>query len=97
MPRRADSGAPEPAAVSAGIQKLIDDVKQLGRWPKRTKTVTTSEEQRSENQLYRRLCHFQSSIPADVWEELQALGGASQPAQGLVDAVEQLGFLPKRT
>ena len=68
MPKRAGSsqssgGAPQPAALNSGasqrtalsglLHKLVEDVKQFGRIPKRNKG--TSEEERAANTLAKRL------------------------------------------
>ena len=90
MPRHAGSsgsgsGAPQPvalnsaasqrAALSGHLQTLVEDVKQFGRIPKRKKG--TSEQERAENKLAKRLSDHRDSIPKDVMLELQALEGAS--------------------
>ena len=72
------SGAAETAALSGGVQKVVDDVKQFGRMPQRNKG--TSEAKRAENRLAKRFWEHRDSIPTDVLQELRALGGAAQPA-----------------
>ena len=82
------------------MQKLVEDVKQFGRIPKRNKG--TSEQERAENILAKRFWRHRNSIPKDILQELHDLGGALQPAvlsrgQELIDAVQTLGFFPKET
>ena len=78
QPAALNSGAPQPAALSGAVQKLVENVKQFGRIPMQNKE--TSEEERAEDRLAKRFSDHRDSIPKDVLQELQALGGAAQPA-----------------
>ena len=60
------------------MQKLVEDVKQFGRIPKRSKG--TSEQERVENILAKRFWRHWFSIPKDILQELRVLGGAPQLA-----------------
>ena len=100
QPAALNSGDSQPAALSGPMQKLVEDVKQFGRIPKRNKG--TSEQERAENILAKRFWRHRNSIPKDILQELHDFGGAPQPAvltrgQELIDAVKTLGFFPKET
>ena len=74
-PHDSGSVAPQPAALSATLQKLVDDVKRLGRWPKQARTATPEE-----RRLAKRLSDHFSRIPDEIRDELLLLSGAPQPA-----------------
>ena len=93
-----NSAAPQRAALSGPLQTLVEDVKQFGRIPKRKKG--TSEEERAENKLAKRFSDHRDSIPKDVLQELRALDGAlsseSRAVQEVVNAIRELGRIPKQ-
>ena len=84
--------APQLAEVSSAVQQLVEDVKQFGRWPTRSKTASPEEKK-----LAQRLSSHKESFPADVWQELLQLGSASQLAEEeqLAAKARDLGHLPK--
>ena len=101
QPPALTSGAAQPAPLSGTLRKLVEDVKQFGRVPKRNNGTSTQD--RVEDRLYRRFTAQRDSIPDEVLQELQALGGAPQPAvdpeqavRKLVEDVKQFGGIPKR-
>ena len=72
------TGAPQLAALSGPVQKLVEDVKQFGRIPIQTRG--TSAEEKAEYRLAQRLKFHRDSIPNDVLQELRALGkGRAKP------------------
>ena len=112
--RRASTGAPpsnkpriaasayQPRSVvlSSAAQKVVEDIRKLGRIPQRS----NDEDKKDENRLAWRFNKLKQSknIPDDVLEELHLLGGAPQPAERtkgreLIDAVKTLGYYPKET
>ena len=100
QPLALNSGAAQSAALSGAVQKLVEEVKQFGRMPKRNHG--TSTEERAEDRLYRRFLDHRDSIPNEVLKELHALGGvaelADDPEQAvrkLVEDVKQFGRIPK--
>ena len=96
---KALSGAPQPvdqpAAIKNAVQNLVDAIREFGRIPNRRQGA--SQEERN---LANRWSQHKHSIPANVLEELKALGGAPRQeliGQELIDAVKTLGFFPKET
>ena len=64
QPPALNSGAPQPAALSGPLQKLVEDVEQFGRISKRNRR--TSEEERAEDKLAKRFSDNRYSIPEDM-------------------------------
>ena len=102
------SVAAQPAALSAALQRFVDDVKNFGRWPAQKGTATFEEKW-----LAKRLQKHMSNIPREIQNELLLLSGAPQPAapsssssvapqpaamtatvQRLVDDIKNFGRLP---
>ena len=86
------SGAPQPAALNRFLQKRAGDLKRFGRWPTQGKTASQQEKK-----LAQRLSSHKDSIPADIWQKLQLLSDASQPAEDeqLVAESRDPGHLPR--
>ena len=91
---------PGSAALSNAAQKVVEDIRKLGRIPQRS----TDEDKKDENRLAKRFYDLKQNknIPDNVLAELHLLGGAPQPAvrtrgRELIDAVKTLGYYPKET
>ena len=107
-PEHVAGGAPqpaarEPAALSDAVQNLVDAIRELGRIPNQSNEASVDE-----RALAKRYSYLKKSIPDHILQELQALGGADQPAapepaaisdavQNLVDAIREFGRIPKQS
>ena len=95
-------GAPQPVDQRSAntVQNLVHAIREFGRIPNRHQGA--SQEERN---LAKRWSDHKHSIPANVLEELEALGGPRSGftrrqelfGQELIDAVKTLGFFPKAT
>ena len=63
--------------IADQLQKVIDEVRALGRFSHRRKSKPVSDENRAEDNLCRRVQRARPSIPEDVWKELEALSNTT--------------------
>ena len=96
----ASASQPGSVVLSSAAQKVVEDIRKLGRIPQRS----NDEDKKDEDRLAQSFNRFKQnkSIPDNVLAELHLLGGAPQPAvrtrgRKLIDAVKTLGYYPKET
>ena len=87
--------APQHVELSDSVEALVEEVRVLGRIPRRNRG--TSEDEKAENKLADRSGKNKKEIPKEILQELQGLSGTPQTVgQKILDDVKRLGHFPRR-